>query len=55
MEHDLFSMTQGGKRYITFMSQSLGLMANLDLGTEHLRFMGAQYVNPVYLDDPKPN
>ena len=55
MEHDLFSMTQGGKRYITFMSQSLGLMANLDLGTEHLRFMGAQYVKIVYLDDPKPN
>ncbi|KAI0647126.1 ATP-NAD kinase-like domain-containing protein [Trametes meyenii] len=42
MPIDLFSMTQGGKRYISFMSQSLGLIADLDLGTEHLRFMGGQ-------------
>ncbi|KAI0374974.1 hypothetical protein BV20DRAFT_405217 [Pilatotrama ljubarskyi] len=42
MPIDLFSLTQGGKRYISFMSQSLGLIADLDLGTEHLRFMGGQ-------------
>ncbi|CAA7271670.1 unnamed protein product [Cyclocybe aegerita] len=40
MKVDLFSVTQGSKRSISFMSQSLGLMADLDLGTEHLRWMG---------------
>ncbi|EDR14311.1 uncharacterized protein LACBIDRAFT_306015 [Laccaria bicolor S238N-H82] len=40
MKVDLFSMTQGGKRSLSFMSQALGLMADLDLGTEHLRWMG---------------
>lgn len=40
MPVDLFSVTQGGKRTISFMSQALGLMADLDIGTEHLRWMG---------------
>ncbi|KAF5315834.1 hypothetical protein D9611_004729 [Ephemerocybe angulata] len=40
MKTDLFSITQGGKRSFSFMSQSLGLMADLDLDTEHLRWMG---------------
>lgn len=40
MKVDLFSFTQGNKRSISFMSQSLGLMADLDIGTEHLRWMG---------------
>jgi sphingosine kinase len=40
MKVDLFSVTQGGKRTISFMSQSLGLMAELDIGTENLRWMG---------------
>ncbi|KAJ3568590.1 hypothetical protein NP233_g5609 [Leucocoprinus birnbaumii] len=40
MKVDLFSFTQGDKRSISFMSQSLGLMADLDIGTEHLRWMG---------------
>jgi sphingosine kinase len=40
MKVDLFSFTQDGKRTISFMSQSLGLMADLDIGTEHLRWMG---------------
>jgi sphingosine kinase len=40
MKVDLFSVTQGGKRSISFMSQSLGLMADLDIGTENLRWMG---------------
>lgn len=40
MKVDLFSITQGGKRSLSFMSQALGLMADLDLGTEHLRWMG---------------
>ncbi|KAI0748205.1 ATP-NAD kinase-like domain-containing protein [Daedaleopsis nitida] len=42
MASDLFSVTHSGKRYISFMSQSIGLMAEVDLGTEHLRFMGGQ-------------
>jgi sphingosine kinase len=40
MKVDLFSITQGGKRTISFMSQALGLMADLDIGTENLRWMG---------------
>jgi len=37
---DLFSIIQDGKRSLSFMSQALGIMADLDLGTEHLRWMG---------------
>ena len=44
MDVDLFSMTQGSNRHISFMCQSLGLMADVDLGTDRLRFMGSQYV-----------
>ena len=40
MKVDLFSFTQNGSRTISFMAQTLGLMADLDLGTEHLRWMG---------------
>lgn len=40
MNVDVFSVTQGGSRSISFMSQSLGLMADLDIGTENLRWMG---------------
>ncbi|OSC99075.1 hypothetical protein PYCCODRAFT_1438681 [Trametes coccinea BRFM310] len=42
MKIDLCSFTQGEKRYISFMSQSMGLIADVDLGTDPLRFMGAQ-------------
>ncbi|KAJ7449854.1 ATP-NAD kinase-like domain-containing protein [Mycena latifolia] len=40
MNVDVFSLTQNGKRTISFMSQAMGLMADLDIGTEHLRWMG---------------
>lgn len=40
MKVDLFSLTQNGKRTISFMAQTLGLMADLDFDTEHLRWMG---------------
>jgi diacylglycerol kinase family enzyme len=40
MKVDVFSVTQGGKRSISFMSQTSGLMADLDIGTENLRWMG---------------
>jgi sphingosine kinase len=38
---DLVSVTHGNERTISFLSQALGLIADLDLGTEHLRWMGA--------------
>ncbi|KAJ3847517.1 ATP-NAD kinase-like domain-containing protein [Lentinula lateritia] len=40
MPVDVFSITQNGKQTVSFMSQALGLMADLDLGTEDLRWMG---------------
>lgn len=40
MPVDVTSVTQGDKRVFSFMSQAIGLMSELDLGTEHLRFMG---------------
>ncbi|KAK4188410.1 putative phingoid long chain base kinase [Podospora australis] len=38
---DLVSITQGDQRYVSFLSQALGVIAHVDLGTEHLRWMGA--------------
>ncbi|KAJ7219297.1 ATP-NAD kinase-like domain-containing protein, partial [Mycena pura] len=40
MNVDVFSLTQDGKRTISFMSQAMGLIADLDIGTENLRWMG---------------
>lgn len=40
MRVDVFSIVQNNMRKISFMSQAVGLMADLDLGTEHLRWMG---------------
>lgn len=37
---DLLSVTQGNSRLISFLSQSVGMIAEVDLGTEHLRWMG---------------
>ena len=44
MPVDVASVTQGNKRVFSFMSQAIGLMSELDLGTEHLRFMGDKWV-----------
>jgi len=41
MAIDLLSILQDEKRSFSFLSQSVGLMADLDLGTEHLRWMGS--------------
>ncbi|KAJ4300634.1 sphinganine kinase lcb4 [Collariella sp. IMI 366227] len=38
---DLVSVTHGTQRTISFLSQALGLIAVCDLGTENLRWMGA--------------
>ncbi|KAJ4000735.1 ATP-NAD kinase-like domain-containing protein [Lentinula boryana] len=40
MPVDVFCFTQNGQRTISFMSQAVGLMADVDLGTEDLRWMG---------------
>jgi sphingosine kinase len=37
---DLISITQGDSRLLSFLSQSFGIIAEVDLGTEDLRWMG---------------
>ena len=37
---DLISITQGETRTLSFLSQSLGIVAEADLATEHIRWMG---------------
>lgn len=39
---DLVSITQGNRRIISFLSQALGIIAESDLCTEHLRWMGSK-------------
>ncbi|KAL4809546.1 ATP-NAD kinase-like domain-containing protein [Aspergillus unguis] len=41
MPMDLMSITQGQTRTLSFLSQSFGIVADSDLGTEHIRWMGA--------------
>ena len=38
---DLVSITQGNTRTLSFLSQSLGIVAESDLGTENLRWLGS--------------
>ncbi|KEY69842.1 hypothetical protein S7711_08982 [Stachybotrys chartarum IBT 7711] len=38
---DLASVTQGSQRFLSFLSQSVGIVAESDLGTENMRWMGA--------------
>ncbi|KAK3672572.1 sphinganine kinase lcb4 [Recurvomyces mirabilis] len=37
---DLMAITQGSERYYSFLSQAVGIVAESDLGTETLRWMG---------------
>lgn len=37
---DLVAITQGSNRYYSFLSQAVGIVAESDLGTDHLRWMG---------------
>lgn len=37
---DLISVTHGDCHIVSFLSQSFGMIAEVDLGTEHLRWMG---------------
>lgn len=38
---DLSSVSQGNERFLSFLSQSVGIVAETDLATEHLRWMGS--------------
>ncbi|KAI1430389.1 sphingoid long chain base kinase-like protein [Xylaria sp. FL1777] len=38
---DLMSVTQGSERMLSFLSQSVGIIAEADLGTENMRWLGA--------------
>lgn len=38
---DLISITQGNRRTLSFLSQSIGIVAETDLATEHLRWLGS--------------
>lgn len=38
---DLTSITQGDRRTLSFLSQSVGIVAESDLATEHLRWLGS--------------
>ncbi|KAK2750310.1 sphinganine kinase lcb4 [Myotisia sp. PD_48] len=38
---DLVSITQGPRRTLSFLSQAFGIVADSDLGTDNLRWMGA--------------
>ncbi|KAF1936306.1 hypothetical protein EJ02DRAFT_459646 [Clathrospora elynae] len=38
---DLASVTQGDKRMLSFLSQAVGIVAEVDLATENLRWMGS--------------
>lgn len=39
---DLMSFTQGSRRSLSFLSQSVGIIAECDLGTENMRWLGAR-------------
>jgi sphingosine kinase len=38
---DLVSVTQGEKRILSFLSQAIGIVAETDLGTDNIRWMGS--------------
>ncbi|TIA72573.1 hypothetical protein E3P92_02181 [Wallemia ichthyophaga] len=40
MPLDLFSIMQGNKRTLSYLTQATGLMADLDIGTEDMRWLG---------------
>ena len=46
---DLVSITQGDKRSLSFLSQSVGIIADSDLGTDSIRWMGSARFTVGYL------
>lgn len=55
MKASIFSITQGDRHFLSFLTQAAGLMADLDLGTEHLRWMGDGRFILGYLQGGKQN
>jgi sphingosine kinase len=53
MAIDLLSILQNDKRTFSFLSQAVGLMADVDLGTEHLRWLGSTRFMYGYLRGSK--
>ncbi|KAF8319418.1 hypothetical protein DL93DRAFT_2178850 [Clavulina sp. PMI_390] len=59
LELDLLSVVQNGKRRWSFYSQAFGLMADIDLGTENIRWMGDTrfvmgYIRGIFNRKPSP-
>jgi sphingosine kinase len=49
MQLDLVSITQGDNRFLSFLSQAIGIVAESDLATENLRWMGDTRFTVGYL------
>jgi sphingosine kinase len=49
MPLDLISITQGNRRTLSFLSQSVGIIAECDLGTENMRWLGATRFTVGYI------
>ena len=59
MPLDLFSIMQGNKRSLSYLTQAAGLMADLDIGTENMRWLGdtrfvVGYVRSLIRNAPCP-
>ncbi|TIC72190.1 hypothetical protein E3Q00_04251 [Wallemia mellicola] len=59
MPLDLFSIVQGNKRTLSYLTQATGLMADLDIGTEGMRWLGDTrfvigYVRSLITNSPCP-
>lgn len=48
MKHDMCSVMLGGKRIFSYMSQAIGMMADVDLGRVHLRLKTKKTLNEEY-------
>lgn len=54
MKQNVYSISQGNRKYLSFLSTAAGLMADLDLDTEHLRWMGDRRFIIGYLQGGEP-
>jgi len=46
---DLLSVTQGERRYVAFLTAAYGLIADVDVGTDHMRYLGAARFSIAYV------
>lgn len=49
MQTDICTVTQSNERFYSFLSQAYGIMADVDLGTEHMRWMGTHRFTAGFL------